>query len=182
MSDRPLTRLPQNIDIHAHSGLPRADAVVCVDPVDSECLPEGSGWLSVGVHPWNADRADAAVWERMERWLADPRVVAVGEVGLDALRGPEPSEQMAVLERQIEMAERHGVPLVIHCVRCFDKLLRLRKNRPTSGQWIVHGFRGKPALARQLLEAGIDLSFGDRYNPESYNITPSERRYRETDR
>ena len=47
--------------------------------------------------------------------------------------------------------------------------------------WIVHGFRGGPALARQLLDAGFDLSFGLRYNKESFDITPTERRYRETD-
>ena len=42
-------------------------------------------------------------------------------------------------------------------------------------------FAGGPALARQLLDAGFDLSFGLRYNKESFDITPTERRYRETD-
>ena len=50
-----------------------------------------------------------------------------------------------------------------------------------SQKWIVHGFRGKPQLAGQLLKAGIDLSFGEKFNPESIQITPIERLFIETD-
>lgn len=183
-----MTVLPPHIDIHAHTGPLRSDAVVCVDPTEAAVLPEGDGLISVGIHPWNADRATAAVWQRLNAWLTDPRVVAVGEAGIDRLRGPAPEVQTAVFERQIDMAARAGLPLVIHCVRGADVLLRLRKkllhslaDGQPAPQWIFHGFRGNAALARQLLDAGIDLSFGNRYNAEAFDITPPPRRYRESD-
>lgn len=172
-------RLPDNIDIHSHSGPVRQDAILCVDPTECMQLPDGEGYISVGIHPWNADKADAETWERMKVMLADPRVIAVGEAGLDRLRGPGEDVQEAVFLRQADIASSAGLPLVIHCVRAFDRLLKLRKNY--TGQWIVHGFRGKPATARQLLAAGLDLSFGSKYNVEAYDLTPVGRRYRETD-
>lgn len=180
-----MRRLRGDVDVHAHSGPVRGDAVLCVDPTSADALPGGEGLLSVGVHPWNAGRADRQVWERMERWLDDPRVVAVGEIGFDRLRAEGDSGmdvQRAVFERQAAMAAGRGLPVIIHCVRAFDMLLQCRKETALRGnQWIVHGFRGKPALARQLLEAGMDLSFGPRYNAETYALTPEERRYRESD-
>lgn len=175
-------RLDNTLDIHAHTGPLRADAVVCVDPTERACLPDGQGWLSVGVHPWNAERADAETWARMERWLDDPRVVAVGEVGLDRLRGPAMDVQERVFMRQVDMAAQRGLPVVVHCVRAVDVLLRLRRATKRAGQWVVHGFRGKAATARQLLDAGIDISFGERHDAEAFAAVPPERRYRETDR
>ena len=172
-------RLPNDIDIHSHSGAVSKDRIVCVDPTETKCLPEGDGYLSVGIHPWNADKADDDAWERMAEWLADPRVIAVGEAGYDKLRGPSPEIQDEVFGRQVEMCSQTGLPLIIHCVRAIDKLLDKRKNN--SGQWILHGFRGKPEQARQLLDKGIDLSYGSKYNPASFSLTPPERLYRETD-
>ena len=190
MSVKPPSRLPLDIDIHAHSGPLRPGAVVCVDPVESMSLPPGDGLLSVGIHPWNAAKADDASWDRLRKWLDDARVVALGEIGMDRLRGPALEIQEDVFMRQAEAARERGLPVVIHCVRAFDILTAMRKkllSRPTGewdgpGQWVVHGFRGKPETARQLLNAGIDLSFGDKFNEESFRITPPDRRYRETDR
>lgn len=180
-----MRRLPIDIDIHTHSGAPRPDAVLCIDPVETPFLPDGDGFLSVGIHPWNADKADSETWMRLERWLDDERVVAIGEIGIDRLRGPRIEIQVDVFAAQIDMARSRGLPVVIHCVRAFDLLLAVRKKmNPTVGdgiQWILHGFRGKPALARQLLDAGIDLSYGALRNEAAFALTPPERRYTETD-
>lgn len=174
-----MRRLPNDIDIHTHSGPLRYDAVVCVDPTATDELPAGNGLLSVGIHPWNAAAAGPDAWQRLERWAADPRVVAIGEIGLDKNTDADEQLQSEVFQRQLELAANACLPVIIHCVGRADRLLQMRKN--FAGQWIYHGFRGKPELARQLLEAGIDLSFGERYNPESFSITPPDRRYHETD-
>ena len=71
--------------------------------------------------------------------------------------------------------------MTLHIVRAFDVILQARKILRPLQVWTIHGFRGKPALAQQLLDAGFDLSFGTRYNEVSYDITPPERRHRETD-
>lgn len=173
-------RLPNDIDIHTHVGPVRADAVLCVDPTERFTLPEGEGLLSVGIHPWNVSNVDEAVWKRFTAWTDDSRVIAIGEAGVDRLRGPAMELQTGVFEQQAQKAANLGLPLIVHCVRAYDVLLGIRRRIP-EGQWIVHGFRGKPELARQLLDAGIDLSYGNHFNVDSFNLTPPDRRYLETD-
>ena len=117
----------------------------------------------------------------MPQLLNHRQVVAVGECGIDRLQGADIEEQINVFTQQVYMAEQFGMPITLHIVRAFDLLLRLHKQlRPTT-QWTVHGFRGKPALAAQLLNAGIDLSFGAKRNAESWALTPTNRRHLETD-
>lgn len=179
-----MRRLPHDINIHTHGTAPRHDAVVCFDPVDldGDAIPDGNGSVSVGIHPWNADSVDDDVWRAFENALDnDARIVAVGEIGIDRLRGPSIEIQKEVFVRQVRMAAERDLPVVIHCVRAVDIVLGLHKQLRPENQWIIHGFRGNAATARQLLDAGIDLSYGHRYNPEAYAATPSDRRYFETD-
>ena len=68
---------------------------------------------------------------------------------------------MKVFEAQVAEADRRGKPLVIHCVRCFPELIRLKTNAGAdSVQWVLHGFRGAKRKAFELLDAGFALSFG----------------------
>ncbi len=173
-------------DFHTHN-LQATDATINL-PMEwtlhpEEFQPREGATYSAGIHPWWT--ADASQTEQMlqalPQLLQHPQVVALGECGLDSLRGAPLDEQERIFRLQIGMAEAYGKPVTLHIVRCFDRLLRLHKQlRPTT-QWTVHGFRGKPALARQLLQAGLDLSFGLHYNPQSWDITPEGRRHRETD-
>lgn len=145
--------------------------------------PREGALYTAGIHPWWT--ADAPRTRRMlealPRLLQHPQVVAVGECGLDALRGAAMDVQEDVFRRQIVWAEELHLPVTLHVVRAFDRLLRLKKELRPATQWTVHGFRGRPALARQLLAAGIDLSFGEKYDPASWAATPAARRHRETD-
>ena len=72
-------------------------------------------------------------------------------------------------------------PLIIHQVKALQEILYLKKKFHPAQPWLIHGFRGKPELAQQLLATGIDLSFGVHYNEEAYALCPKERRFRETD-
>lgn len=109
------------------------------------------------------------------------QVVAVRECGLDRLRGADLEIQTALFRRQVELAEERGLPVTVHCVKAFDRLLHLCKLWRPKTQWTVHGFRGGPELAVQLLAAGIDLSLGRRYNPETLKVVSPERCHFETD-
>lgn len=145
--------------------------------------PRPEALYSAGVHPWWTE--DMARTERMlanlPQLLEHPQVVALGECGLDRLKGARMEVQEEVFRRQIGLAEALRLPVTLHIVHAFDRLLGLKKElRPTT-QWTVHGFRGRPALASQLLAAGLDLSFGEKYNAASYELTPKERRWRESD-
>lgn len=173
-------RLPDSIDIHTHDLNPDHEAIVAIDPADTAEIPAGVKLASVGIHPWNADRVTGEIWDRISAMLDDPRVVAIGEIGLDRAKGPSVEIQTPVFVRQLEIARQRSLPVVLHSVRADDLILGLRKRYP-EGQWIIHSYRGKPASARPLLDAGIDLSFGPRYNPDTFAITPPGRRYRDTD-
>lgn len=167
-------------DIHSHSLSAGADTIVNVplhiDPWGD--IPH----FSYGIHPWDTASADIdAMLERVEALATDPRVVAIGETGLDALRGAPLDVQERIFMRHAAIAERVGKPLIIHAVRTAARVAELcRSMRPTV-PWIIHGFRGNPQFARQLLAAGLSLSLGPRHNPELTAIVPPGRLYRETD-
>lgn len=137
---------------------------------------------SVGIHPWDSGRCAESDFKALLIDANSPEVVAIGECGIDRLRGPEIEIQQSVFRRQAEIAEKVGKPLLIHCVRAYDKILELhRELRPQRSQWIIHGFRGKPELARQLTRAGIYLSLGERFNPQVPGSVDPRFIVRETD-
>ena len=141
----------------------------------SECL------ISVGLHPWHV----GADWEEQLRMLGEvagkKRMLLIGEAGLDKLCKTDFALQQAAFLRQIELAEEVQKPLIIHCVKAWPELIAIRKKVLPSVPWVIHGFRGKPELARQLLELDFYLSYGEKFNAESVRITPLERFCTETD-
>ena len=169
-------------DIHSHdtSLALRGDTVVSVSPGHA-ILPDGN--YSVGIHPW--DTETPVTLSQLKNLVATarlPQVVAIGECGFDRLRGADTSRQAALFDFHARLARRLGKPLIIHAVRADDLLLAAaRRLRPEPGTWIIHGFRGKPAAARQLLDAGFSLSLGKHFNPLSRQIIPDDRLYFESD-
>lgn len=136
---------------------------------------------SVGWHPW-WPLPSAADMEWVERMAADPRVVMIGECGVDRRRGSgSPARQLELTERHAALAESLGKPLLLHVVGAWSEIMALRRRMRPSVPWIIHGFRGKPQLARQLLDAGFDISLGLKYNPDTPAVIPPDRLHRETD-
>lgn len=177
------------LDCHTHNPERWRDAIVSCRPGEFARLSAdySDAVFSVGVHPWDTATCDAAGLERslqmLEDIATDPRVVAIGEAGLDGLRGASGDVQEAVLRRQIELSEAVGKPLVIHCVRRYDRLLHLQREMRPQQPWIWHGFRGKPELARQILAASPRnyISLGERFNPLAAATIPTDRLLAETD-
>lgn len=173
--------LDKYTDIHTHDASRAAagSAVVSIEPGDA--MADG-GTYSVGIHPWHADSADAATIAAFDAMAADSRVVAVGECGFDRLCNVPLDAQHRVFEHQARLAAQLGKPVIIHCVRAFDLLLgEAAKLRPQPGMWIVHGFRGKPDTARQLVRAGIAISLGRKFNPAVVDAVDPRWIYHETD-
>ena len=175
------------MDFHTHNlQAPPGTAIVCL-PLEvlrqpTLFQPVKGGLYSVGIHPWWTAEANVeALLTPLQQLLKHPQVVALGECGLDRLRGGDIDFQMDIFHQQIVLSETLSKPVIIHCVRAFDILLRLKKQWHPTQQWTVHGFRGRPALAQQLLDAGFDLSFGPKRNDASYYLTPPDRRHDETD-
>jgi len=168
------------LNIHTHHPLPNGEATV----------------PSFGLHPWHL----TVTWrEELEtlvsQYLAMESQVKetalstndgrstdhffIGECGLDRICATPYDLQLKAFEAQIELSERFGVPLILHCVRALDDVLRLK--RGTRQPWIFHGFRGKPQQLEQLLSHGFYVSFGFRHHEESLRLCPSDRLFLETD-
>ena len=74
-------------------------------------------------------------------------------------------------EYQARLSVELGKPLVIHLVKAMSELLKLKQQIKPANPWIIHGFRGKPALAEECLRHGFYLSFGEKYqdNDKAYD-------------
>lgn len=176
-------------DIHTHNETADSQVVSVVncmpaptvDGVEEMWLfPAGEHLFSVGIHPWTTREA-APLLEQLACWLANPRVIAVGEAGVDkAILTPLP-QQLALFEAQARLAEQVGKPLIIHCVRAWTEILEVRRQVSPRMPWLIHGFRGKGMLARQLIGHGFYLSFGTKFNPEAVREAWPSRLLAETD-
>ena len=172
-------------DAHAH-GIPLpGDEVFRLWNVrePDAVVPEGI-FFSAGIHPWDAGKYDLAAFAPL---FDSPCCLAIGECGLDRTSDAALPLQMKVFEAQIAESVRRGKPLVIHCVRCFPELLRLKSKLDADAPaWVIHGFRGTKRKAFDLLDAGCTLSFGagllrDAGNMEYFAEIPPDRILIETD-
>lgn len=97
---------------------------------------------------------------------SDPRVLAIGETGLDPNSRATIERQLEVLRLQAALSEENGKPLILHVVRRWDEIIAERRRLHPLQPWIVHGFRGGAVLAKQLVDKGFYLSLGERFNHE----------------
>ena len=117
---------------------------------------------AVGVHPHDAGGIDEAGWERLEALAADPRARAIGEIGLDFHRNLSPPDvQRDALARQLELAARRGLPVLVHDREAHadvtaDLLAWAASERPRG---LLHAFSGDRAMADRLTDAGFVVSF-----------------------
>lgn len=137
--------------------------------------------VSLGIHPWHADDFSEKTMSDLEKYATNERLVAIGECGLDKNSKATIGRQLLVLAKQIELSEQTKKPVIIHCVGCFNELFELKKTIKPQQIWLIHGFRGKPQLAEQLLKNGCAISFGAHFNPDSVRITPLDKLFVETD-
>jgi TatD DNase family protein len=117
-------------------------------------------WASVGVHPHDAADADEAVLAEIERQAGQPRVVAIGEIGLDFFRNLSPRDaQERVLRRMLDLARRTRKPVVVHCRDAHPETLAiLAEERVGEVRGIMHCFSGDVEIARRCLELGLLIS------------------------
>lgn len=150
------------VDLHTHKVLTDDDVVSVVSLSVSE-NPCGNGLFSIGIHPWTLDdeRFDKeTAFAELERKKSDPRVVAIGETGLDRLYPDTMEKQIALFERHVALSERTLLPIIIHNVRCTAEFIALRKRLKPKQRWIIHGFAGGVEEAEQLINQDFLLSIG----------------------
>lgn len=172
------------LDIHSHRPAPYPEGVVCLRLSPHEPLPallEGQLY-SVGIHPWDTgEDLDPAIFNSLQKLAESPQIVAIGECGIDPLKGGPMFRQLQAFRRQVVISESLEKPLVIHAVKSYDIIMGLKRDLKPTQPWILHGFRGKPSAARQLADKGIYLSFGEKFNPEALAAVPENMILAETD-
>lgn len=165
-------------DIHTHHDL--YGAIISTTP--EEFRPEPGKFYSVGMHPWSLTSRSKETFPLLETIVRNEQVVAIGETGLDRLKsGVGYEEQSEYFKHHIYLSEKWHKPLVIHAVKAYDDIIRIHKAERPKQPWIIHGFRGKPETAGQLIREGLYLSFGEYYNHESLKFVPLDRLFLETD-
>jgi len=117
-------------------------------------------YATIGVHPHDASKATDETFARLEGLARHPKVLAIGEIGLDYHYDFSPRDvQRRVFDRQLDLARSAAKPIVIHTREAWEDTLEvLRAN--WRGEGIMHCFTGDEAMARQALDLGFYLSFG----------------------
>jgi TatD DNase family protein len=147
-------------------------------------------FATVGVHPHDAARADAAMLEEIARLARHPRVVAVGEVGLDYHYDHSPRDvQKDVFRRMIALAREVRKPIVVHTRSApVDTLALLEEEGARDAGGIIHCFSEDRRFAEKALDLDFDLSFSGILTFKSADVirqvarfAPSERILVETD-
>ena len=137
---------------------------------------------TAGIHPHEAQLADQAALEKLDGLLANPEVLAVGEIGLDYYYDHSPREQQKqAFAQQMEIAAARRRPIIIHCrpsegsTNAWDDTLTMIETNwaETNLGGILHCFTGEWEHARRAMDCGFLISFaGNVTFPKAENITP----------
>jgi len=124
---------------------------------------EGLGF-ALGIHPLALNDASLSQIDQLDAYLTahrnNPRLLAVGEIGLDLYPGhPDFEQQRWYFEQQLRLARRHDLPVIVHARRSAD-LVHAGLRRFGVSRGIVHAFNGSPSQARALIRQGMWLGFG----------------------
>ena len=147
-------------------------------------------YATVGWHPHDARTLTDEAFERLEALAGDTKCVAIGETGLDFHYDLSPrTDQERVFARQLDLAARLGLPVVVHTREAFDRTLAVLADfRSRLDRVVLHCFTGTAEQARQALDLGYYLSFSGAVTfknaqsiREAARLVPMDRLMIETD-
>ncbi len=146
------------INIHTHKISPAELSIVNLKHddiiLDNKCY-------SFGIHPWEIGKIDEPKHiEILNTLCGEKKIIAVGEIGLDRAIKTSLELQKTVFTQQLDIAGKHGLPVIIHGVRANSDLLQVRKNQKAITTWIIHGFKGRYQDALQLMNKQCFISIG----------------------
>lgn len=163
-----LDLLPEPEEIAEHLAMARRAGVArFMLPGVSQCRWQGllaladgneSLFFGLGVHPAFVDEYTQYDTALFEQWVSHPRVVAVGEIGLDRVL-PHWDVQVRLFEHQLALAAAFELPVIVHHRKSHDQILRYLKPHPAlSG--VIHAFSGSEQQAAAYVEKGFMLGVG----------------------
>jgi TatD DNase family protein len=166
------------VDIHTHN-VNAENALISVTP---DMLPlHSTNCYSVGLHPWDTVSVTDSDLETLKTTAIQNNVYAIGECGIDKLRGASLEIQKKIFENHIRLSEDLCKPLIIHQVKSIDEIFFYRKKYSPSQRWLIHGFRGNIITAKQLLKVGIEFSLGSKFVADILQIITMKSLFLESD-
>ncbi len=173
------------INIHTHFK-PESDDIWVIrnaylKSVGKSAIPYA---VSNGLHPWFIEKYPNFQAQELEQILRNNAAVAVGECGLDRIKGPDKLLQEKVFLQHLYVAEKMQLPLIIHCVRMYDALYDLVRN--TQSRLIVHGYSASLVQTQRMLNVphlyfSIGIREWKRMGLEQKKALPIERLFLEND-
>jgi TatD DNase family protein len=171
-------------DTHAHLDLPQFDedrdgvvaraaeagieSILCVG-ISADSSLASLQWAeqfglvaAVGIHPNYASEAVPGDWDRVVAMLDCPRVVALGETGLDCYRDHSPlTLQQDYFDRHLRLAQERDLPVVIHCRDAQAEMIPMLQAAAERGplRGVLHAFSGDDAMAAECVALGLHVSF-----------------------
>ena len=180
------------VDIHTH--FPKTDEnVISIQNFSQNewknlFYTEGGHFASVGLHPWFLTKENNEKdFEKLTQLIENQNIIAIGECGLDKLRGESLDFQINIFTKQIQLAESIQKPVIIHCVRAFNEVIALKKKLKPTIPMIIHGFNKNETVLKELIKNGFYVSIGAALLRGSENFKktvlqmPTERLFFETD-
>ncbi len=143
-----------------------------------------NSFFSLGIHPWNVNPIEDN-FLLFELEVKKKNCLAIGEIGLDKLKGPRIEIQIDMFTKQIEISEKLELPVIIHCVKAWNELYLLYKKFQPKQIWIFHGFN-KVGILNEVLKTDLMISIGSSIFTniqlqESLKLIPNEKLLLETD-
>lgn len=119
---------------------------------------------ALGIHPLYTPQASPEdverLSEKLNQHLDDPRLVAIGEIGLDYFVPLDNERQEQIYKQQLLIAKQHQLPVILHVRRSVDKVLKYLRETGFASGGIAHAFNGSAQQAQQFLDMGFKLGFG----------------------
>lgn len=144
-------------DIHSHNDC-IYDDVFTIKNVryGVETIEKTNNYYSLGVHPYDSDLVDCV---DIKFNLNDPKLVAIGEIGLDYRKEYYNDNQVKIFESQLKVARSADLPVIIHCVKAVPQTLNILKKSGVD-KVVFHGFNNNFSIANSILTSGYAISFG----------------------
>jgi len=141
---------------NCHSHFSSLQNVSIINESDSKV--EESDFYSVGIHPWQSAQYEDNFLLIREK-AKNKKCLAIGEIGLDKLKGPVISIQLKSFEEQIKLSEEIGLPVILHCVKAWNEIQEVKKKLQPKQPWIYHGFN-KVGILESVLNSEVIVSLG----------------------
>jgi len=142
---------------------------------------------SCGLHPWNYSENYDKDLSKIEVLAKEKKLVAIGETGFDPKSPVDIELQTKIFLRHVEISEKYNLPLIIHCVKFYNQLIKIKSQLKPENVWIIHGFNGKITIAKELVKNEFCFSISETVlqNIEKaenlFKIIPAENLFLETD-